>query len=84
MRYAALALALLAGCAQQQTVVWEKPDATQESFEADKRSCEFEVLKATQGVDPTYRTVVGQEADLAMRRRELTLSCMRSKGYTQR
>lgn len=85
MRYtpALLLLAALAGCAASPTVL-EKPGLTEAEFEADKRFCEFEVMKSTQGTDPTLRTVVGQELDRAMRQRDLMMSCMRMKGYTAR
>lgn len=80
---ALLLCVFLLGCAAK-APVWDKPGATQEQFDADKRFCEFEVLKASQGTDPTLKTVVGQELDRSMRRRDLALSCMRMKGYTQR
>lgn len=81
---ASLLACFLAGCAAPKPPVWDKPGATQEQFDADRRYCEFEVMKATQTTDTSYRTVVGQELDRSMRQRELALSCMRSRGYTQR
>jgi len=80
---ALIVLLVLCGCAAK-PVIWDKPGGTQAEFDADKRYCEFEVMKATQQTDPTLRTVFGQELDRAMRQRDLTISCMRMKGYTQR
>lgn len=72
---------LLVGCAAKPTI-WDKPGGTQAGFDEDRAACEFEVLKAT--TDPGVRGMVAQEYELAIRKRDLGLACMRMKGYTQR
>ncbi len=79
MRRAFLVLAL-AGCAGPPPV-WVKPGATAAEFEADKRYCEFEMAKVQS--DPSLKTGVGQGIDLSIRKRDLGIACMRSRGYSQ-
>lgn len=78
-----VATVALVGCAAK-PLIWDKSGGTQSEFDADQSFCQYDVQKATQGTDPTLRTVFGQELDRAMRQRDLMLSCMRMKGYTLR
>lgn len=68
----------LAGCAKQ---VLYKPGANDFDFEADKSSCEYEALKYAGGYDNSYSTAVGSALDMALRRNEITMACMRQKGW---
>lgn len=68
----------LAGCAKQ---VLYKPGANAFDFETDKSACEYEALKYAGGYDNSYASAVGSAMDMAIRRNELTMACMRQKGW---
>lgn len=80
---ATLCVGLLAGCATTQPTVWVKDGASQQDFDQARAQCEYEVAAATQAPDYSYRTIVGQELDRAMRQRELGVLCMQAKGFRQ-
>lgn len=75
-------MVVLSGCAAPKPITYDKPGATQADFDQDQRFCKYDVQKSTQTTDPSYRTVIGQEMDRAMRQRDLMRSCMESKGYS--
>ncbi len=68
----------LAGCAKQ---VLYKPGANVWDFEADKSACEYEALKYAGGYDNSYASAFGSSLDMALRRNEITMACMRQKGW---
>ena len=68
----------LAGCAKQ---VLYKPGANAFDFEADKSACEYEALKYAGGYDNSYTSAVGSAMDMAIRRNDITMACMRQKGW---
>lgn len=72
----------LAACAAPRPVVWYKSGADQAQFEKDRLECEYEAMKSVQTYDPSMRTMIGQELDLAMRRSDLQAMCLRVRGYT--
>jgi hypothetical protein len=80
-----VALAAMGGCAvaPQQPITWYKDGASQRDFDQAAAQCEYEVSAATQGTDPTLRTVFGQELDRAQRQRDLGIKCLRAKGFRQ-
>lgn len=72
----------LAGCAApQKPLTWYKDGVTERDFQQAQAQCEYEVSVATQGTDYSFRTVIGQEMDRAMRQRDLGTKCMQAKGY---
>lgn len=71
---------VLCGC----TTVLYKDGATQADYQRDFSQCDYEVSLHSQGVDNSYRSMVGKEVDLAMRKKELILKCMLNKGWEQR
>jgi hypothetical protein len=79
--------AMLAGCGslpQQPQIMWNKPGgATQAEFELARDQCIYEVTAATQQVDRSYRTGIGQEIDRNFRQRDLAIKCMRAKGFRE-
>jgi uncharacterized protein YceK len=68
---------LLGGC----TTVLYKDGATQADYQSDFGQCDYEVSLHANGVDNSYRTMIGQEFDVALRKKELMLKCMRNKGW---
>ena len=79
MRYAIAAAALaVAGCATPPPDAWTKQGG---DLVADMARCEYEAAAATQGTDPAMRTIIGQELDRAIRRKELSRMCMTAKGW---
>jgi hypothetical protein len=79
MRYAIAAASLaLAGCASPAPDTWTKEAG---DLSADMARCEYEAAAATQGTDPAMRTIIGQELDRAIRRKELARMCMTAKGW---
>lgn len=80
----ALACAMMLGCAApQKPLIWYKPGATEAEFTQAKYQCDYETTAATQGTDHSFRTVVGQELDRAMRKSDLLKRCMMAKGYRE-
>jgi hypothetical protein len=69
----------LAGCAYAPQ--WQKDGATQDESREDAKLCEYESLKVVEKEDRHLRATHGQELDKSCRRRDLTIACMRSKGY---
>lgn len=67
----------LSGCAKQ---MLHKPFATQANFEADKSACEYEAIKHAGGFDNSY-SALGSSVDMALRRNEITLACLKQKGW---
>lgn len=67
----------LSGCAKQ---VLHKPFATQADFEADKSACEYEAIKHAGGFDNSY-SALGSSVDMALRRNEITLACLKQRGW---
>lgn len=84
-RFAALAAALLvAGCAAPQPMIFDKAGATQADYDRSWARCDYETSAATQGTDYTFGTIIGQELDRAMRKRDLIVKCMGAEGFTLR
>jgi hypothetical protein len=79
-----LAAVMIAGCAANQPMIYDKPGTTQAEFDHDQRTCKYDAMKSTQTTDTSYRTLFGQELDRAMRQRDLMIACMESKGYALR
>ena len=75
----AIVFVALAGCAQAPQ--WQKEGATKEQISQDAKLCQNESLKIVEKEDPHIRSTHGQEMDKSSRRRDLTIACMRSKGY---
>jgi hypothetical protein len=79
--------ATIAGCTappQQPQIMWNKPGgATQAEFELARDQCIYEITAATQQVDRSYRTGIGQEIDRNLRQRDLAIKCMRAKGFRE-
>jgi hypothetical protein len=69
----------MAGCAY--APLWQKDGATREQSSEDAKLCEYESLKVVEKEDRHLRSTHGQEMDKSCRRRDLTIACMRSKGY---
>ena len=69
---------LLSSCAN---VVLEKAGASQIEYQQDMNQCEYEASSHTQNTDYSMGTMFGQELDRAMRKRELILKCMKTKGW---
>lgn len=79
----ACALAL-AGCGAGGQMRWVKPGATAADFDQDKMACEYEAAKATaSGGNFGMQTSIGAGIAEGMKRQELGIMCLRSKGYTQ-
>lgn len=77
-----LALALtLTACVAQPTR-WNKPGAVEADYNRDVAQCDYETSASTQGTDNSYRTVVGQEIDRALRKNELLKKCMVARGWS--
>lgn len=75
--FIATCVLVLGGC----TTVLYKDGATQADYQRDFGQCDYEVSLHAGGVDNSYGTMVGQEFDLALRKKELILKCMRNKGW---
>lgn len=71
MRYLVLGL-LLAGCATQQTMIWDKQGWNQREYAADEGQCKAQALSV-----PGAMTNAIQVAAVFS-------SCMQGKGYHQR
>lgn len=67
----------LCGC----TTVLYKDGATQADYQRDFGQCDYEVSLHVNSVDNSYGTMVGQEFDLALRKKELIIKCMRNMGW---
>ncbi|MFN9476457.1 hypothetical protein [Acidovorax sp.] len=84
-----IALALLTGCATQPKVLLTKEGVTTQSFTKDLLECEYEAKKHSQVHSPGtgYRSAVGPELESLLqsnqRFHELTLMCMKARGYTE-
>ncbi|RZS80622.1 hypothetical protein EV675_3234 [Pigmentiphaga kullae] len=81
MKRLVVGLALLVavgGCAK---TVLVKPGANQSDFDSDRAACEYDAVKYSGVYDSTMRTAVGQGVAEAMRRNEVLLACMKSKGW---
>lgn len=79
MRLAIVFVVTLTGCAQAPQ--WQKDEVTQEQSSEDAKLCAAESLKIMEKEDPHIRATHGQEMDKSSRRRDLTIACMRDKGY---
>lgn len=78
MRWMIIAVGfVLSGCASGPT--WYKDGATQASFDADKAECRYEAIKNGGSFDPSF----GKSYAVAMHRDEITIACLRHKGYSQ-
>lgn len=75
-----VSLFALCGC----TTVLYKDGATQADYQRDFGQCDYEVSLHAGGIDNSYGTMVGQEFDLALRKKELILKCMKNKGWEPR
>lgn len=73
----------LAGCAAPPTN-WVRQDTSEQQFGKDKAECRFESVKAANQRDTSYRSMLGQELELANRRGEVFDACMEAKGYNRR
>lgn len=73
-----VAMALLGGCAATGPT-WYKQGATQASFDADKAECRYEAIKYGGAFDPSF----GKSYAVAMQRNDITIACLRQKGYSQ-
>lgn len=62
---------LLAGCAGQ----WERTGATQADLSSDQAQCRYEAEKAVAAVDNAVAA--------GMRQGQITVSCMRVRGWTR-
>ena len=77
----AAATCLVACAAPQKPIVWYKDGATEAEFSQAKYQCDYETTAATQNTDYSYRSIIGQEMDRAMRKGDLFKRCMMAKGY---
>lgn len=77
-------LAALAGCATQQPMIFDKEGATQAEYDQAWARCDYETSAATQGTDYSFNTILGQELDRAMRKRDLIVKCMAAHGFRLR
>ena len=75
-----LILATMAIFCSCQTV-YVKPGATQADYSKDIADCDYQVSLNINQVSTGYNTMVGQEFDLAYRKREVINKCMVSKGW---
>jgi len=74
-----LALAgIVAGCASGDL---RKDGATSAELQADMHACESMAINELPSGDPSMSDAVSIEAEQAMRRRDLAIACMRSKGW---
>lgn len=64
--------------------LWARVDTSDEQFNKDKAECRFESIKSANQRDTSYRSMFGQEYELATRRGEVFDACMEAKGYTAR
>lgn len=78
---AAIAFGAFAGCGAPPKN-WNRIDTTEQQFGKDKAECRFESVKAANQRDNSYRSMLGQELELANRRGEVYDACMEAKGYT--
>ena len=72
-------LVLICSC----TTTLYKPGATQSDYKNDYSQCDYEVALHANQVDQSYNTMVGQEFELALRKKELILKCMSNKGWSR-
>jgi len=79
---AILAAALAVGCAGP--MVWVKDGASETQAARDYAECDYDATRSVTTVDGTYRTMLGQDLDMAMRQGEVIRKCMRLRGYDQR
>lgn len=85
-KYCLLVLSLvLCGCATQK-VAWEKPGATQASFQLDTNQCKYEATLATPSASytPTIAAAVAQGISEGIRQNQLHTLCMNARGYVLR
>ena len=77
---------ILAGCAAHppQRVALYKDGGTQDEYRQALAQCEYEVSMATQGTDPSMRSIFGQELDRSIRQRDLAFKCMAARGWRPR
>ena len=74
---------VLLGCAANQ-FVWDHPTAGDGNFARDRARCDYETSAATTTPDYSYRSIVGQSLDQALRKNELFGKCMMAAGYYRR
>jgi hypothetical protein len=75
-------LATLAGCATPYT--WYRAGTTSAQYQADMQSCNHQTVKFAGGYDSSTPSGIGQGMETNMRKTEMSSSCMRDRGYTQR
>lgn len=80
----AAAAALITGCAAQQPLVWDRVWPGDADLSQDLARCDYESTAATQATDYSFRSGLGQELDRAIRKRDLGMLCMKSKGWAAR
>lgn len=81
MRAIAIILACvgLAACAQAR---WMKPGATTADFDQDKVACQYEAAKATGNMSTNDNPVAAGIGE-AVRQNDITMLCLRTKGWTR-
>lgn len=79
MRLTIVLVLVLAGCAPRYFLT--RDGATAENYKNDIATCDYETSAATQGTDPSLRSIFGQELDRANRKNDLMLKCMLAKGW---
>lgn len=79
MRLAIVLVLALAGCAPRYLLT--RDGATLDDYNGDIAKCDYETSAATQGIDPSLRSMFGQELDRANRKNDLMLKCMLARGW---
>lgn len=71
----------LSGCLATGPVHMVKAGASTSDFESDYRKCDYEATVATQATTPGMRSMIGEEIDRAMRKRDLMVRCLSVQGW---
>ena len=76
---ALLLVLIFAGC--QQRYLLSRDGATQDDYNRDVATCDYEASAATQSTDYSLGSILGQELDRANRKNDLMFKCMEAKGW---
>jgi hypothetical protein len=66
------------------TTTLHKEGASQADYQSDYNDCNYQVTLQAGQVDNSLNTMIGQEFELAYRKKNLILSCMYNKGWSKK